>query len=242
MSILIPPTAFAAPAELARLAGRSRWRSAKLEAALRQAQVEAWKAKDKLTQLAIYLVEKPPPKAEDRLYVEDRTLPLPDVREMRPKDMAPFRIVEPAAELTRDPAFALRREEFEQWLVRRKEAFERKLQAREDAKSIEAKVKARFEARMAREEARGRAFTEAQFKRIRSCLHLDDRKTASDEAVFNAFLLFGDKRDRLVLKDRAKAEAKAKARAATPHPPQDDGPQKGKTGLESAAKEIPRRT
>jgi hypothetical protein len=74
---------------------------------------------------------------------------VPETLERRPKDVAPRQIVEPTADLISDPTFALRREEFEQWLVRRKEALEHQFKAREDelAKSFEIKVKARIKQR-----------------------------------------------------------------------------------------------
>jgi hypothetical protein len=106
---------------------------------------EVWRLRDKLNQLAIYLVEKPPPKAEDRPFVEHRYWPPPEVLERRPKDVPPRQIVNPGADLTGDPAFALRREEFEQHLVRRKEALELKYAAREKElkDTFEPRIKAR---------------------------------------------------------------------------------------------------
>ena len=159
---------------------------------------EVWRFKDKLSQLSMYLVEKPQPKAEDRPLVATRAWPL----EMRPKDAPPRQIADPPADLIKDPAFALRREEFEQWLVRRREALEHRHAAREAelAKAVEAKVKARVEARFAREDAHGRVFTEAQFMDIWRCLHPDSRKTASDKALARAFGLFQAARKRLGLR------------------------------------------
>lgn len=81
---------------------------------------ELWAARDKLDQLGMFLVDKPPPKAEDRPIPNYRYWPLPETLGRRPKDVAPRQIVEPPADVTGDPAFALRKEEFEQWLVRRK--------------------------------------------------------------------------------------------------------------------------
>jgi hypothetical protein len=70
---------------------------------------EVWRLRDKLDQLSMYLVEKPPPRAEDRPFVQYRYR-LPDTLERRPKDVAPQQIADPPAD---DPAFALRKEEFE---------------------------------------------------------------------------------------------------------------------------------
>jgi hypothetical protein len=74
----------------------------------------------------MYLVEKPQPKAEDRPFNKDKYQywPLPDTLERRPKAAPPRQIVEPGADLTGAPAFALRKEEFEQSLVWRKEELE----------------------------------------------------------------------------------------------------------------------
>ncbi len=83
-------------------------------------------------------------------------------------------LVDPSEDTTRDPAFVLRREEFEQWLVRRREALEFSYLAREAerAKGFEAKVKARVEAETAKHDAR-RVFTPSQFMSIWRVLHPD---------------------------------------------------------------------
>jgi hypothetical protein len=154
---------------------------------------------------------------------EDRAWPF----EMRPKDAPPRQIVAPSADIIKDPAFALRREEFEQHLVRRNEANERKFAERtaELEKTFEAKVKARVEARFVREDAHDRVFTEAQFMDTWRCLHPDSRKTASDKALARAFRLLQAARKRLVFaEDKAKAKAEAKAKAATPEPPEGEPP------------------
>lgn len=110
-------------------------------------QKEVWRLRDKLDQLSTYLVEKPQPKAEDRPFAQYRYWQLPETIERRPKDVPPRQFVDPAAD---DPAFALRKEEFEQWLVRRREGLELQFQAREAElkKAFDDKVKARIEARM----------------------------------------------------------------------------------------------
>jgi hypothetical protein len=133
-----------------------------LKAEIAALKAALWKEKDKLAQLSIFLVDKPQPKAEDR---PPATRVWPLSFERRPKDIDPLQIQNPDVN---DPAFALRKEEFEQWLVRRKEQFETKFQARQEEleKSFDAKVKARIEAQLAKEETRGRVFTEAQFKSI----------------------------------------------------------------------------
>jgi hypothetical protein len=126
--------------------------------------------------------------------------------EPRPEGVAPRQFVEPATDLTGDQVFALRREEFEQWLVRRKEALENGFGVRARP-AFEAEVKTRVEARMAELEARGRVFTEQEFTSIQRCLHPDSRRTASEKALTTAFQLFEGARNRLVLKTRAKRSA-----------------------------------
>ena len=169
-----------------------------LKAQLKDLEAKLWSERDKLAQLAMFLVNKPPPKAENRPFVKHRYWGLPDVLERRPKDVAPRQILDPVAD---DPAFALRREEFEQWLTRRKEALEADL-----AKSFEADVKKRVEARFAKEDARGRVFTERQFMIIWRCLHTDGRKSTSDEDLTVAFRILESARKRLVIRAGATSE------------------------------------
>ena len=114
---------------------------------------EVWRLKDKLDQLAIFLVKEPPPKAENRPVLNDiqRAARMPmRFGERRPKDVPPMRFVTPPAN---DPDFALRREEFEQWLVRRKEALEADFAKRtvELEKAFDAKVKTKVEAQRVRD-------------------------------------------------------------------------------------------
>jgi hypothetical protein len=92
----------------------------------------------------MFLVEKPPPIAGDRPVEKYRYWPLPD---KLPKAPVRREFVDPPMD---DPAFALRKEEFEQWLVRRKEALEHQFAERkaELEKGFEAKVKARVEEQM----------------------------------------------------------------------------------------------
>ena len=164
---------------------------------------ELWAARDKLDQLSMFLVAEPQPKAEDRPVAPRRRYwPVPETLKRRPKDVAPRQIVEPTADLISDPTFALRREEFEQWLVRRKEALEADL-----AKSFEAQVKKRVEARFAKEDARGWVFTEHQFMIIWRCLHTDSRKSTSDEDLTLAFRILESARKRLVIKSRSDIRA-----------------------------------
>ena len=66
-------------------------------------QKEMWRLKDKLDQLATFLVEKPPPKAEDRPFVPHRYWPIPETLERRPKDVPPRQIVEPGRESDKRP-------------------------------------------------------------------------------------------------------------------------------------------
>jgi hypothetical protein len=189
-----------------------------------------WRLRDKLDQLAIFLVKEPPPKAEDRPATR-WAWPIPDVWERRPKDVPPRQIADPGADLTGDPAFALRKEEFEQWLVRRKEVLEMRYAAKQDelAKSFEAKVKARVEARMAKENANGRVFTKKQFMAIVRCLHNDRRKAASAEDLDAAFGLFWGARDRLmyVMDKKGKKMPFTPPVAPDPEPPQEGGPSAG---------------
>ena len=81
---------------------------------------EVWKLKDRLAQLATFLGNEVLPNAENRPFVRTRAWPLWPM-EKRPKDGPPLRIINPAAN---EPDFALRKEEFEQWLVRRREELE----------------------------------------------------------------------------------------------------------------------
>ena len=181
----VPPTApnaaSAAPDRIQRAADSAEIVTLKGE--IKRLEAALWKERDKREQFASFLAEKPQPKAEER-PASPRYWQLPETLERRPKDVPPRQIVDPGPDLKDDPAFALRREEFEQWLTRRKEELEMTFAAK-----VEAKVKARVEARFVREDAHGRVFTEAQFMDIWRCLHPDSRKTASDKALARAFRL-----------------------------------------------------
>ena len=63
----------------------------------------------------------------------------------RPEHVGPQQLTSPSADIRNDPAFALRREEFEQWLARRKETLEDDFAKRkaELEKGFEDKVKER---------------------------------------------------------------------------------------------------
>jgi hypothetical protein len=172
---------------------------------------ELWAARDKLDQLSMFLVAEPQPKAEDRPVAPRRRYwPVPETLERRPKDVAPRQIVEPTADLISDPTFALRREEFEQWLVRRKEALEHQFKAREDelAKSFEIRVKARIktavERRMQKERLYFSPLTEAQLKTLLIVLHPDTRDKATTAQKDHAATILLHARSRLVFKDRDK--------------------------------------
>jgi hypothetical protein len=108
--------------------------------------------------------------------------------------------------------------------VRRREALEQRYAERERdlAKSLESKVKARVAAALARENARenarGPVFTEAQFKRIWSCLHPDSRTAISEQALSRSFQLFQEARPRLVSKDKSKQETTTTTTAPAPRP------------------------
>ena len=97
-------------------------------------------------QLSIFLADKPPPKAEDRPVVSVVGGMAKRPRERRPKDVPRYK--GPSSPLRTTQPFAAQKE-FEQWLVRRKEALEQKSLAREAdlAKAFEAKIKAAVEAR-----------------------------------------------------------------------------------------------
>ena len=126
----------------------------------------------------MFLVDKPPPKAEDRPFVQHRYWPLPEtLPERRPKSVPLRQIVDPAADLASDPAFALRKEEFEQWLVRRREALRMRYAAREDElkKTFDAKVRAKVEAEMAREDRPGRI---GKFRRLATKLATSSTPTS----------------------------------------------------------------
>jgi hypothetical protein len=196
---------------------------------------ELWTAHDKLDQLMMYLVEKPQPKAEDRPF-DRRDWPF-KIRGARPKETGPRQIVGLSKEAQNDPAFALRREEFEQWLVRRKEELEAKYMAREIERDtmFDAKLKAAVETRIAKEAGRGRVFTEKQFNAIVRVLHADSRKSASEKDLNAAFDLVWKARDRLIVRDKkptlreamAEREAKKAAEAAgqpAPAPPREEEP------------------
>ena len=90
-------------------------------------------------------------------------------------------VVAPSADLKNDPAFALRQEEFEQWLAQRKEALEYKFQARENElkKAFDAKVRDAVRTEMAKVDKRGRAFTKKQFMAIVHVLHKDREKAVT---------------------------------------------------------------
>ena len=220
------PQATAAAAHKAATSPTDRTREAADQAEIATLKAEVWRLRDKLDQLAMFLVEKPPLKAENR-PTATRVWPLPETLERRPKDVPEKRIVNPDAN---DPDFALRKEEFEQWLVRRKEALEARY-AEKDAerkKAFDAKVRERVEVRMAKEDANGRVFTEAQFMNVWRCLHSDSRNSLSDKALDRAFMLFNGARKRLVYEFDAKGKKVAAEPPVVPdpapEPPQDGGP------------------
>jgi hypothetical protein len=189
---------------------------------------EVWRLRDKLDQLAIFLVEKPAPKAENRPVAKHRYWPLPLDR--RPNDVPPRQIVDPDADLTTDPAFALRREEFEQWLVRRKETLEHQFTAREKELNdtfeprIKARVKKAVEAQMAKERMYSSPFTEAQLKTLLIVTHPDTREKATTAQKDSAARIILHSRSRLVFKDREKGSTyiPPESPSATPEkdPPQ----------------------
>jgi hypothetical protein len=195
---------------------------------------EVWRLRDKFDQLSMYLAEKPPPKAENR-PTSSRYWPLPEILplERRPKDVAPRQIVEPGADVTGDPAFALRREEFEQWLIRRKEALEAKYQLREDElkKAFDAKVREKVEAQLAREDRPGRI---GEFRRLATKLatyfHTDKRERMNDQDWDRAFSEFMSLRN-LIIPPKSKGK-KGKATSPVtpdpaPEPPQEERPPAG---------------
>ena len=178
---------------------------------------EVWALRDRLAQLAIFLGDEVLPNAENRPFVRNRAWPLWPM-EKRPKDAPPKRIVNPPAN---DPAFALRKEEFEQWLVRRRETLEQEFIDRkaELEKGFEAKVKARVEAEMAKVDKRGRALTNAEWLNLATFFHVDRRKHMTEQDWNRAFSEFMSVRDRVVVKDKTKA-----AKAAAPEPPPEPTP------------------
>ena len=171
---------------------------------------EVWRLRDKLDQLSMYLVEKPPPRAEDRAFNKDKYWPVPETLERRPKDVPPRQIVNPGADLTSDPAFALRREEFEQWMVRRRESLELKYAAREKElydtfePRIKARVKKAVDARMAKEWMHYSPLTQTQLKTLLTVLHPDTREGATEAQKDSAARILLHTRSRLVFKDRGK--------------------------------------
>ena len=197
---------------------------------------ELWAARDKLDQLSMFLVDKPQPMAEERPVSYQRAWPLHIHSIKRPKEVGKPNLVSPGAEVINDPAFALRREEFEQWLVRRREDLERHFMARrvEEGDKIEARIKDRVE----REIAKGRVFSEKQFNAIVRVLHPDSRKAASEEDLNAAFDLIWTKRDILVVGAALKAKMKAKHAAAAaqaaaegkPPPPKPEEPDRETLG------------
>jgi hypothetical protein len=151
-----------------------------------------------------YLADCPPAKAEDRPLAKHRYWPLPDnLSERRPKDVASRQIVAPAADVINDPVFALRKEEFEQWLVTRREALEAKYVAEHEPR-IKALVKAAVERRMAKERIYSAPLTAAQLKTLLTVLHPDTRDQATMAQKDSAARILLHTRSRLVFKDRDK--------------------------------------
>ena len=205
-------------------------------------QKEVWRLRDKLDQLSMYLVEKPPPRAEDRPVKEFRYWPLPEtLPERRPKDVPPKDIVDP---VTDDPAFALRKEEFEQWLVRRREALEYKFKAREDElkKAFDAKVRDRVKAETAglekwtkvRDEAKAElakiskhGLTNTEWLKLAGYFHLDTRSKMKERDWDRAFSKFMSVRDRVVAKDKTKDKTQPVTPDPAPEQPQEGSPSTG---------------
>lgn len=159
-----------------------------------------------------------------RPTVRAAPLPIPETRERRPKDVPPRQIVEPGANLTSDPAFTLRKEEFEQWLVRRKEALELKFQAREAElkKAFDAKVRDKANAEIAKLDSR--RLTNAEWVKLASYFHTDKGKSMTERDWDRAFANFMRVRDRVVVKDKRKG----KTPPVTPDPaPEPGGPSAG---------------
>lgn len=214
-------TSKAAVADAARTKtqARPRVREAADNAEIATLRKELWAARDRLEQLAMFLVDKPPPKAEERPFVKLRIPPLPEtlVKGGRPKDVPPQRwTVNPGADVTSDPAFALRKEEFEQWLVMRKEALEHRYAEREAelTKSFNAKVKKAVEAELAKEDRPGRV---GEFRKLATKLagyfHEDRRNKMTSRDWDRAFAEF------IILRNLITPTAKGKPKAAEPAAP-----------------------
>ena len=226
-----PNATSAAPDRIQRAANSAEIATLRKELAAKDKEI--WAARDKLDQLATCLVEKPPPKAEDRPVKEHRYWPLPETIEYRPKKaeqrQAARQIVDPAAD---DPAFALRKEEFEQWLVRRREALEAKYAAREKELNdtfelrIKARVKKAVDTRMAKEKLYSSPLTEAQLKTLLIVLHPDTRDKATMAQKDSAARILVHTRSRLVFKDRDKGSTYIPSDPA-PEPPQEGSPSTG---------------
>ena len=205
-----PKTSAAAPAAPKAATAEPRVQEAADRAEVATLKKEVWRLRDKLDQLSMYLVEKPPPRAEDRAFNKDKYWPVPETLERRPKDVPPRQIVDPGADLTSDPAFALRREEFEQWMVRRRESLELKYAAREKELNdtfeprIKARVKKAVDARMAKEWMHYSPLTQTQLKTLLTVLHPDTREGATEAQKDSAARILLHTRSRLVFKDRGK--------------------------------------
>ena len=184
---------------------------------------ELWDARDALDQLAIYLKEHPQPKAENRPVNHLRAWPLRFYSIRRPKGS--YReIIDPQPN---DPAFAIRKEEFEQWFVRRREALEHLYEAKdaERKKAFDAKVRERVEAQLEKEERQSQRLTDAQFMKIATCFHIDKRKHMTERDWDRTFAMFMNLRKLVVIKPKAKKpKGKASPGGSAPDPAPDSPP------------------